>query len=133
MDCWGRRPILSFCQIVAGASCIIAGLMFEAIDGGSDTVMSAAIPIQLFFALVGKMLASAAFAIVFVITAELYPTFIRYALRRYKMFLFILPWAAGQTIFLLNTLIRSVIFFSETRPWAVAAVSRGSVRFCHFC
>ena len=27
MDCWGRRPILSFCQTIAGAGCIAAGLL----------------------------------------------------------------------------------------------------------
>ena len=27
MDCWGRRPILSFCQVLAGIGCIVAGLL----------------------------------------------------------------------------------------------------------
>ena len=27
MDCWGRRPILSFCQIVSGVACIGCGLL----------------------------------------------------------------------------------------------------------
>ena len=27
MDCWGRRPILSFCQLVSGIACIGAGLL----------------------------------------------------------------------------------------------------------
>ena len=68
---------MSFCQIFAGASCIIAGLMFEAMDGEATADNSMAIAIQLFFALVGKMLASAAFEIVYVYTAELYPTMTR--------------------------------------------------------
>ena len=29
MDCWGRRPILSFCQVVAGLSCIISGFLLK--------------------------------------------------------------------------------------------------------
>ena len=29
MDCWGRRPILAFCQVLAGCSCIMAGLLVE--------------------------------------------------------------------------------------------------------
>ena len=28
MDCWGRRPILSFCQLVSGVASILAGVMF---------------------------------------------------------------------------------------------------------
>ena len=28
MDCWGRRPILSFCQAISGLACIAAGLLF---------------------------------------------------------------------------------------------------------
>ena len=75
MDCWGRRPILTFCQIISGASCIIAGLMFTVID--ENDPKGPAVGVQLFFALLGKMLSSAAFEIVYVYTAELYPTTIR--------------------------------------------------------
>ena len=32
MDCWGRRPILSFCQAIAGIACIIAGLLANNTD-----------------------------------------------------------------------------------------------------
>ena len=75
MDCWGRRPILSFCQAIAGISCIIAGLLFNEIDpkeeGGS------LIGAQVFFSLIGKFMAAANFAIIYVYTAELYPTIIR--------------------------------------------------------
>ena len=72
MDCWGRRPILLFCQIIAGGCCIIAGLMFEVIDQhGSNTSM---ILFQLFLASTGKMLASATFQIIYVYTVELFPT-----------------------------------------------------------
>ena len=27
MDCWGRRPILTFCQIFSGVACIACGLL----------------------------------------------------------------------------------------------------------
>ena len=27
MDCWGRRPILCFCQTVGGIACILTGLL----------------------------------------------------------------------------------------------------------
>jgi OCT family organic cation transporter-like MFS transporter 4/5 len=29
MDCWGRKPILAFCQILPGLACIFAGLLAE--------------------------------------------------------------------------------------------------------
>ena len=80
MDCWGRRPILTFCQIVAGANCILAGLMFLAIDDDDPQGSAVYIGLRQFFALVGKMLASAAFEIVYVYTGELYPTAVRYKL-----------------------------------------------------
>ena len=71
MDCWGRRPILSFCQLISGLSCIAAGLLFPLTDnpgiGG----------LQVFLSLIGKFMASACFAIVYVYTAELFPTMIR--------------------------------------------------------
>ena len=72
MDCWGRRPILSFCQAISGVSCIIAGLLFDEIEENKDLV-----PAQVFFSLLGKFMASANFAIIYVYTAELYPTLIR--------------------------------------------------------
>jgi hypothetical protein len=27
IDCWGRRPILSLCQVVSGRACIACGLL----------------------------------------------------------------------------------------------------------
>ena len=76
MECWGRRPILTFCQIVSGICCVIAGLLFEAIDENSSN--DPGIIIQIFLALIGKMLASATFQIIHIYTAEIYPTTIRY-------------------------------------------------------
>ena len=68
MDCWGRRPILSFCQLVSGIACIAAGLM--------NGVESLAV-LQIILSLVGKFGAAANFGIVYVYTAELFPTVIR--------------------------------------------------------
>jgi len=68
MDIWGRRPILSFCQIVSGVSCVICGLLV----GNKDLV-----GLQVFLSLIGKFGASASFAIVYVYTAEMFPTGIR--------------------------------------------------------
>lgn len=68
MDCWGRRPILAFCQALAGLGCIVAGLLVSYQDWAV---------IQVCFSLLGKMMASASFAIVYQYTAELFPTAIR--------------------------------------------------------
>lgn len=70
MDCWGRRPILSFCQIVSGVACVICGLLQGVEDEGLQAF-------QIFLSLIGKFGASASFAIVYVYTAELFPTVIR--------------------------------------------------------
>ena len=66
MDACGRQPILSICQMLGGISCICAGFT----------------PVSFFWArlalaLIGKAGASACFAIVFVYTAEMFPTPIR--------------------------------------------------------
>jgi len=66
MDFFGRRPVLSVCQLFAGLSCVCAGF-----------VPVAYYWIRLALALVGKMGASAAFAVVFVYSAELFPTPVR--------------------------------------------------------
>ena len=68
MDCWGRRPILSFCQLVSGIACIAAGLM----DGVKLLKV-----LQIILSLIGKFGTSACMAIVYVYTAELFPTVIR--------------------------------------------------------
>jgi len=70
MDCWGRRPILSFCQIFSGVSCIVCGLL----QGTSDTNLQL---VQVILSMFGKFGAAACFAIVFVYTAEMFPTVIR--------------------------------------------------------
>lgn len=65
MDRCGRKPVLAFCQILAGVTCITAGLV-------SDITW-----LQVVLALAGKFGAAAAFTIVFVYTAEMFPTEIR--------------------------------------------------------
>jgi len=70
MDCWGRRPILSFCQIVSGVACIFCGLL----QGQTDPDLK---NLQVFLSLLGKFGASASFSIVYLYTAELFPTTVR--------------------------------------------------------
>ena len=66
MDACGRQPILSICQVLAGISCICAGF-----------VPVSNFWLRLSLALIGKVGASAGFAVVFVYTAEMFPTPIR--------------------------------------------------------
>jgi len=68
MDSWGRRPILSFCQAMSGIACIFCGLL----QGNAELQ-----GLQIFLSLLGKFGASASFAIVYVYTAEMFPTVIR--------------------------------------------------------
>ena len=60
----GRKPILIFCQVLAGSTCIAATFI------SNDAATTA-------LTLAGKFGASASFAIVYLYTAELYPTVIR--------------------------------------------------------
>eukprot|EP00090_Calanus_glacialis_P032653 TRINITY_DN5410_c0_g1_i1.p1 TRINITY_DN5410_c0_g1~~TRINITY_DN5410_c0_g1_i1.p1 ORF type:complete len:558 (-),score=101.16 TRINITY_DN5410_c0_g1_i1:160-1833(-) len=69
LDRFGRKPILAFSQILAGTTCILAAVLPEE-------------PLEIFYlrtalSLLGKFGASAAFAIVYVFTAELFPTPVR--------------------------------------------------------
>ena len=66
IDIGGRRPVLSICQILAGLSCLSSGFVPEAYFW-----------VRMTLALVGKMGASAAFAVVFVYTCELFHTPVR--------------------------------------------------------
>jgi len=70
MDCWGRRPILTFCQIFSGVACIACGLL----QGVEDPSLQL---LQVSLSLVGKFGASASFFVVYLYTAELFPTSIR--------------------------------------------------------
>ena len=73
IDCWGRRPVLSLCQLIGGTASIFAGLLADH-DLGENTGLAG---LQMLFALIGKFGISAAFAIIYLYTAELYPTIIR--------------------------------------------------------
>ena len=73
IDCWGRRPVLSLCQLIGGTASIFAGLLADH-DLEENTGLAG---LQMLFALIGKFGISAAFAIVYLYTAELYPTIIR--------------------------------------------------------
>ena len=66
MDACGRQSILSRCQMLGGVSCICAGF-----------TPTSYVWARFALALIGKAGASACFAIVFVYTAEMFPTPIR--------------------------------------------------------
>ena len=64
----GRRPVLSLCQIISGLACIVcAFLQYYGNNNNINLVL-------LLLSLLGKFGASAAFAIVYLYTAELFPT-----------------------------------------------------------
>ena len=64
MDRCGRKPILVVCQLVSGAACVGAGL---APAGHLTTALSC----------LGKLGSSAAFSLVYLYTAEMFPTVVR--------------------------------------------------------
>lgn len=67
MDRIGRKPILTFSQLLAGLTCIVAAFL------SSDDLQG----LRNGLTLAGKFGCSASFAIVYLYTAELYPTVIR--------------------------------------------------------
>ena len=66
MDRWGRKPILVLCQLGSGVVCIAAGL--------SPTNIPYLVPV---LSCVGKLLTSAAFSLIYLYTAEMFPTEVR--------------------------------------------------------
>jgi len=68
INCWGRRPALTLLQTLSGVCCIISGLL-----AGKKEYME----LEITTAMLGKFGASGAFALIFLYTAELYPTAIR--------------------------------------------------------
>jgi len=64
IDVWGRKPFFVCCLLVTGISCIGAGFMKE---GALRTGI----------ALCGKLFAAGNFSVVYMYTAEIYPTIIR--------------------------------------------------------
>eukprot|EP00090_Calanus_glacialis_P022616 TRINITY_DN34897_c0_g1_i1.p2 TRINITY_DN34897_c0_g1~~TRINITY_DN34897_c0_g1_i1.p2 ORF type:complete len:158 (+),score=26.27 TRINITY_DN34897_c0_g1_i1:1069-1542(+) len=67
MDRWGRRLVFGGCQVLAGSACLAAALVT-----GSEADF-----LQVPLALVGKFGSSGSMAIMFVYTAELFPTSVR--------------------------------------------------------
>jgi len=67
LDIFGRKPVLVISQIIAGVTCIAAGFFT------ADSVSW----LQITLVIIGKLGATAGFAVVFVYTAEMYPTEIR--------------------------------------------------------
>ena len=72
LDRWGRRPITFFCQTAGGVSFIIVGILFKQVELNQNLI-----PLQVFFSVLAKFMVSASYFIIFVYTAELYPTVIR--------------------------------------------------------
>ena len=60
MDCWGRKPLLVVCQLVAGTACIAAGFVPPARPGHTwpDTL-------RVSLSCIGKLGSSAAFSLVY--------------------------------------------------------------------
>ena len=70
-DFWGRRPLLVFVQIISGLACVFAGLLFF-YNFGLDLAI-----LQVCLSLLGKFGASSTFGMIYVYTAELFPTPLR--------------------------------------------------------
>ena len=66
MDRFGRKPILVLCQLVAGSACIGAGFV--------PSTMPIAMNV---LSCLGKMGSSAAFSLIYLYSAEMFPTAVR--------------------------------------------------------
>merc|ERR1719187_3128933 len=64
IDIWGRKPFFVWCLIFTGVSCIVAAFLPEGL-------------FRTLFALAGKLFAAGNFSVVYMYTAEIYPTVIR--------------------------------------------------------
>jgi len=64
MDLWGRKPLFSISLLASGGSCIACGFLDKSV-------------LRTVLAMCGKLFASGSFAIMYMYTAELYPTVIR--------------------------------------------------------
>merc|ERR1719153_724283 len=66
MDRFGRKPILTLCQLVAGLACVGAGL--------SHSFVPVLMP---YLSCLGKLGTSAAFGLIYLYSAEMFPTSVR--------------------------------------------------------
>ncbi|XP_022080126.1 organic cation transporter-like protein [Acanthaster planci] len=74
MKRFGRRRPIIFVYALSGVTCVITGAIPKETASGIDLTV-----VILVFAIIGKLFASAAFDIVFLITAEVFPTVLRSA------------------------------------------------------
>ncbi|XP_038044551.1 organic cation transporter protein-like [Patiria miniata] len=74
MKRFGRRRPLIFVCIISGVTCVITGVVPSETANGTDLTV-----VILVFAVLGKLFSSAAFDIIFLISAELFPTVLRSA------------------------------------------------------
>jgi len=64
IDVWGRKPFFVWCLILSGGACVTAGFLEEGL-------------LRTSLALVGKLFAAGNFSVIYMYTAEIYPTVIR--------------------------------------------------------
>jgi len=64
IDIWGRKPFFTMCLFLTGTCCMVAGFLEEG-------------AIRTSLALIGKLFASGCFSVIYMYTAEIYPTNIR--------------------------------------------------------
>jgi len=64
IDVWGRKPFFVWCLFLTGVSCIVCGFMPDGI-------------LRTSLAMAGKLFAAGNFSVVYMYTAEIYPTTIR--------------------------------------------------------
>ena len=73
MDRWGRKPILVLCQLGSGAACVLAGLAPWFLGPGASSIAHV-VPV---LSCLGKLFTSAAFSLIYLYTAEMFPTEVR--------------------------------------------------------
>ncbi|XP_038044550.1 organic cation transporter protein-like [Patiria miniata] len=74
MKRFGRRRPLIFVCVISGVTCVITGLVPSETASGTDLTV-----VILVFAMLGKLFSTAAFDIIFLMSAEVFPTVLRSA------------------------------------------------------